>query len=226
MLKRLGKHPAVQALLVRLVVAYVRLVTRTTRWTVLNPEHAAPLAAGQGMILAFWHEHLAVFAACWRLGLVRVTSGRPPEVKVLISSHRDGRLIADAIARLGAGVIEGSSRRGAAQALRASLRCLRDGGTVVITPDGPRGPRRQPAQGVAQLAAAAGAQVLPCAAVTSRARVMRSWDRMLFPLPFARGVIALVPPIAVARDGAEAALPAIGAALTAAREAADAWIAA
>jgi hypothetical protein len=226
MLKRLGRHPAVQGLLMRLIVLYVRLVTRTTRWTVLGPEHAAPLAAGQGMILAFWHEHLAVFAACWRLGLVRVTGGRPPAVRVLISGHRDGRLIAAAIARLGAGVIEGSSRRGAAQALRASLRCLADGGTIVITPDGPRGPRREAAQGVALLAAASGALVLPCAAVTSRMRITRSWDRMIVPLPFGRGVIALQPPIPIGRDAAAAALPAIGAALTAARAEADAWIAA
>ena len=40
---------------------------------------------------------------------------------------------------------------------------------------------------MAQLAAASGAQVLPCAARVSRGVQLRSWDRMIVPLPFGRG---------------------------------------
>ncbi|MBR0654191.1 lysophospholipid acyltransferase family protein [Plastoroseomonas arctica] len=222
MLKRLGKHPAIQAILLRLLVLYLRFVARTTRWTLRHPEHAAPLAAGQGVILAFWHEHLAVFAACWRIALARATGGPVPQVDILISAHRDGRLIARILEQAGAGIIEGSSSHGATPALRQMLRALTAGRTLVITPDGPRGPRREAAPGIAQLAAASGAWVLPCAAVTTRRRTLGSWDRMVFPLPFSRGTIALAPPIQVPRDGAAAALPAIAAALTAARVAAEA----
>jgi hypothetical protein len=53
-------------------------------------------------------------------------------------------------------------------------------------------------------------------------RLARSWDRMRFPLPFARGFAVVGAPVAVARDGAADALPAIAAALTAACETADA----
>ncbi len=222
MLKRLGKHPAIQAILLRLLVLYLRLVAVTTRWTLLHPEHAAPLSAGQGVILAFWHEHLAVFACCWRIALSRATAGAVPPVDILISAHRDGRLIARILAEAGAGIIEGSSTRGAAPALRRMLRLLAQGRVLVITPDGPRGPRRQAAPGIAQLAAASGAPVLACAAITLRRRTLGSWDRMIIPLPFSRGTIALAAPIHVPRDGAEAALPLIAAALTQAREAAEA----
>ena len=110
--------------------------------------------------------------------------------------------------------------------MRVLLRVLGRGDMVVITPDGPRGPRRRAAPGVAQLAALAGVPVLPCAARTSRLRVLPSWDRMLLPLPFARGVLVLGPPVAVDRAAPLDALPAIEAALTAACEAADAWVAA
>ncbi|MCO6419337.1 hypothetical protein JYK14_24705, partial [Siccirubricoccus sp. KC 17139] len=65
---------------------------------------------------------------------------------------------------------------------------------------------------------------LPCAARTSRGLTLRSWDRMVVPLPFARGVIAFGPPVAVARAAPEAALPAIAAALSAACDAADAAV--
>lgn len=206
----------------RLLLAYLGLVARTTRWRLLDPEHAAPLLAGRGVILAFWHEHLAVFAACWRLALARATGGDVPPVSILISRHRDGRLIAEVLARSGAGIVEGSSTRGALEGLRGMLRALRTGRVLVITPDGPRGPWRQAAPGVAQIAAASGAVVLPCAAMTTRHRLLGSWDRLVLPLPFGRGVIALGPGIAVPREGAAEALPRIGAALTAARLRAEA----
>jgi lysophospholipid acyltransferase (LPLAT)-like uncharacterized protein len=73
----------------------------------------------------------------------------------------------------------------------------------------------------AQLAAVSGVKVLPCAAQTSRRHTLRSWDRMVLPLPFGRGVIVCGPPISVAREDAAAALPTIAAALTEAAAAAD-----
>ena len=79
---------------------------------------------------------------------------------------------------------------------------------MVITPDGPRGPPRVAAPGVAQLAAMAGVRVLPCAAQTSRRRVLGTWDRMVLPLPWGRGVIVCAPPIMVPRNQVgRAALP-------------------
>ena len=104
---------------------------------------------------------------------------------------------------------------------RVLLRQVRDGAMVVITPEGPRGPRRRAAPGIAQLAAASGMPVLPTAAASSHHIRLKSWDRMMLPLPFGRGVVCVGPAILVPRDGAEAALPAIEAALTAIVEAAD-----
>jgi lysophospholipid acyltransferase (LPLAT)-like uncharacterized protein len=74
---------------------------------------------------------------------------------------------------------------------------------------------------VAQLAALSGAPVLPCAAQTTRRWVLRTWDRMVVPKPFGRGVVVCLPTIAVSRDGWQDAVPTIGAALTAAAERAD-----
>jgi lysophospholipid acyltransferase (LPLAT)-like uncharacterized protein len=75
---------------------------------------------------------------------------------------------------------------------------------------------------VAQLAALSGVPVLPCAVASSRMRLAGSWDRMRFPLPFARGVAVMGAPVAVARDDAAGAVAAIAAALTEACAQADA----
>jgi lysophospholipid acyltransferase (LPLAT)-like uncharacterized protein len=67
-----------------------------------------------------------------------------------------------------------------------------------------------------------GVAVLPCAAqIRPRRVLLSSWDRMVLPLPFGRGVLACAPPISVPPDGAEAALPAIAQAMTDAADLAD-----
>src|SRR5271165_2070072 len=217
-MKRLLRHPATQAVLVWLGGLYLMLALRTTRWVLDGAEHLAPCAAGQTAVAAFWHERLALMPMLW-LTLRRMD--RAQRGHVLVSRHRDGRLIGSVMRRFGVGLLFGSSRRGGAASLRAALPLLARGEHLIITPDGPRGPRRVAAPGVAQIAALSGVKVLPCAAQTSRRRVLRSWDRMVIPLPFGRGVLVCLPPIAVARDGWQAAVPSIAAALTAAADRAD-----
>lgn len=221
MAKRLIRHPAVQVMLARLVALYLRFVWATTRWTLVGEEHARPFAGGP-MILAFWHERLPLAALGWRLLAQRVPQTGGRRAQVLISRHRDGRLIATAVRPFGIDVVHASSSRGGAAGLRGLARILAAGGVAVITPDGPRGPARVAAPGIAQLAALAGVPVLPCAVASSRMRLARSWDRMRFPLPFARGFAVVGAAVPVARDDIAAALPAIAAALTEACATADA----
>ncbi|PZW47118.1 hypothetical protein C8P66_107156 [Humitalea rosea] len=232
MLKRLLRHPVVAATGARLIGAYLALVYRTTRWTLLGAEHVLDFPReARPVIAAFWHERLALMPRLWTTARDQVPAGRSWPFHVMVSRSRDGRFIADVVRRFGLVPVHGSTTRagsgrdrGGAAGMREALRLLRQGGALVITPDGPRGPRRVAALGVAQLAAVAGVPVLPCAAATSHARTLGSWDRMVLPLPWGRGVLVCGAPIAVPRDGAEAMLPAIEAALTAACDAADAWV--
>ncbi|RYJ02395.1 MAG: DUF374 domain-containing protein [Acetobacteraceae bacterium] len=228
MLRRLIRHPATQAALAWLLGLYLVLVFRTTRWTLQGEANLqAALGPGNAPILAaFWHERLPMMPMLW----LRARAAEPRlagvQAHVLVSRHRDGRFIGEVVRRFRLVMVHASTSKGGAAGLRALLRVLGAGDMVVITPDGPRGPRRHAAPGVAQLAALAGVPVLPCAARTTRVRVIPSWDRMVLPLPFARGVLVIGPPVAVDRTMPLAALPAIEAALTAACEAADAWAAA
>jgi len=224
-MRKLIRHPAVQAGLARALGAYIAFVARATRWRLLGAAPAlAEVAAGRPIILAFWHERLPVVPPLFRLAVAQEPAAARVVPHVLVSQHRDGRFIGAAVERFGFRMVYGSSRRGGAGALVEMLRVLRAGNPVAITPDGPRGPRREAAPGVAQLAALAGVKVLPVGAATSRHRLLPSWDRMMLPLPFGQGVIACGPLLAVPRDGAEAALPAIAAAINAACAEADAAV--
>jgi lysophospholipid acyltransferase (LPLAT)-like uncharacterized protein len=73
---------------------------------------------------------------------------------------------------------------------------------------------------VAQLAAVSGAPVLPLAARTRHHIRLRSWDRMIVPLPWGRGVLVCLPAMRVPDDGAES-VAAIAAALSQAADRAE-----
>jgi lysophospholipid acyltransferase (LPLAT)-like uncharacterized protein len=224
MLKEFSRRPAVQAWLAGVLGRYLAFALHHTRWTLEGEEHLARGLADGPVVAAVWHERLPLLPALLRPARVC----KPGlAVHVLASRHHDGRLIGEVMRHLGVGVVHGSTMRngqdkGGAAALRALIGVLRGGAAVVVTPDGPRGPRRQAAAGVAQLAALAGVPVLPCAAQTARRWVFGTWDRMVLPLPWGRGVLVCGAPIEVPRHGYEATLPAIAAALTAAADRADA----
>jgi lysophospholipid acyltransferase (LPLAT)-like uncharacterized protein len=221
-MKRLIQHPTVQTAFAKVLGLYLAFALRTTRWSLDGQEHMAPHADGAPVIVAFWHERLPMMPMLW-LKARRAPVGRDARnrVHVLVSQHRDGRFIGAVVSRFALNVVLGSSTRGGAKSLRMLLNLLAGGDHIAITPDGPRGPRRVAAAGVAQLAALSGAPILPCAAQTTRHWVLRTWDRMVVPRPFGRGVVVCLPTIAVGRDAWQDALPAIGAALTAAVERAD-----
>ena len=180
-------------------------------------------------IFAFWHERLPLMPALWTHAAAarRARGHAEGRMAVLVSRNHDGRLIGRVMRAFGVELAYGSSAKGGSQkggsaALRALMAVLNQGGQVVITPDGPRGPRRVAHPGVAQLAALAGVPVIPCGAQVSRRRVLGTWDRMVVPVPFGRGAIVCGAPIAVPRAGWAEALPGIEKALDDAANRADA----
>jgi lysophospholipid acyltransferase (LPLAT)-like uncharacterized protein len=216
-MKSLLRTRQAQAVLSRLLSGYLRLTLRTTRWTLHGRAHLDPFAAGAPAVFAFWHEFLPLLPAF--VLIARTLPGyRKTPMHTLVSQHRDGRFIGAVVRRFGIEPILGSSSRGGAAGMRNLLAVLAKGEIIGITPDGPRGPRRQAAAGVAQLAALSGIPVLPCAARTSRHVQLNTWDRMPIPLPFGRGVLVCGPPILVPREGWKEAVPAITEALNVAAE--------
>ena len=228
MIKRLLRHPRALALGTQALGAYLRFALRTTRWSLHGVElgrylHGAPA------VFAFWHECLPLMPALWTHAVRQRALAREPRgrMHVLVSRHQDGRLIGDMMRGFDLDLVYGSTSKGAAQkggasSLRALLAVLATGDQVVITPDGPRGPARQLARGVAQLAALAGVPVLPCSAQSTRRRVLPTWDRMILPVPFGRGVLVCGAPIHVPRERWADSLPVISAALTQAADEASA----
>ena len=188
----------VQRGLAGLAAGLMAIVKLTTRWRTINDAVVAGAWTGEKpVIVAFWHNRLAMMPACW-------PSPRP--FHMLISAHPDGQLVAKTIAHFGFGTITGSSTRGGGDALRNLVRALREGTSVGITPDGPRGPRMTAGDGVLALARLAGVTILPVAVSVSRRIVLNTWDRLIIPLPFGHGAMIWGDPIAVPRDADDSVL--------------------
>jgi len=196
--RRLVRHPAVSAVLSWLAARYIRLVWLTGRWRIDHVEIADELVAnGRPFIACFWHGRMLMIPNAWKYDA---------PISILISQHRDGLFISRTLRYLGVGTIAGSSSRGGGGALIGMVRALKRGEYMGITPDGPRGPRMRAAPGAAAAARLSGAVLLPVSYSATRRKVLTSWDRLIVPLPFTRGIVRIGQPIEVAPDADEAEL--------------------
>jgi lysophospholipid acyltransferase (LPLAT)-like uncharacterized protein len=129
----------------------------------------------QRIIYAFWHENLLLLAYQY---------GRP-DIRVLISEHADGQLITEIAERLGFRTVRGSRTRGGRKAMMEMIRDFGDD-HIAITPDGPRGPRREVQPGLVYVAAKTGKPIVPIGISFDRPWRAKSWDRFCLPRPWSR----------------------------------------
>lgn len=150
----------------------IRLLGRTLRIRTEGGEHVDELyRKGHHLIIAFWHGRQ----------LMMPLSYRGTGAHILISQHRDGELIHRIVSRFGFRSVRGSTTRGGVAALRELITLGRSGADLVITPDGPRGPRHVAQPGAVQLAQATGLPIVPltfgCSKKNSSRAGTSSWSR-------------------------------------------------
>ena len=142
-MKAFLRSDGVQAFLGWVLGTYLKLVLRTVRWRHENVACVEPVLADDttGAIALFWHGRIPLCLATapqwWR-----------KRTRCLVSPSADGEFIARALDMSGFPAIRVSSaKKGDAQkarqavaAIREAVAWVKDGGALVVTPDGPRGP--------------------------------------------------------------------------------------
>ena len=140
------------------------------------------------VIWAAWHNRVLMLPELYRAVLP------DRHGSVMTSASRDGEIIAEVMARYGAGSVRGSSSKKARGALVGAVNVVRKGGDLVVTPDGPRGPRYEMQPGLIKIAQLTGAPIFP---IGMRPRVSwrleKSWDRLHIPRPFSTVEVTLGP---------------------------------
>lgn len=134
-----------------------------------------PLRLRRRGLYMFWHETL----------LVPAYTHSNRGFTMLISTHRDGELIAQILRMLRGSSVRGSSTRGGAAAVLGMMRAAKRH-HLAITPDGPRGPRRQLQAGAVYLASRGHMPLIPLGIAAADAWRAPSWDRTMLPRPGSR----------------------------------------
>ncbi|MGA2618959.1 MAG: lysophospholipid acyltransferase family protein [Thermoguttaceae bacterium] len=141
---------------------------------VLYDRTADPAAAGcRGQkIYLFWHEYI----------LFPLFLRGHCNLAMLLSRHRDAEVLSHIGHHFGFDLVRGSTKRGGVAAIRELL--AKSGQKhLAITPDGPRGPRRQMAPGPVYLASKLRLPLVLIGLGYDRPWRIGSWDRFAVPRP-------------------------------------------
>ena len=179
--------------LVRLLTASLRFDHRSVGPAPLDPLQPPER---EPFIYALWHEYF----------LIPVVRFGNPGVSALVSAHADGQLLGTLLRATGVRAVHGSTSRGGVSAVRELLRSA-SGHHLAVTPDGPRGPRREVQPGIVYLASRTGMRVVPIGVGHRRPWRVRSWDSFAVPRPFSRVRCVFGQPIAVPRGLPAASFP-------------------
>jgi lysophospholipid acyltransferase (LPLAT)-like uncharacterized protein len=191
-----------------LVLVTYGWIVRWTNVVTFDPPQKfyEPLDQNDAIVFALWHGEHFFSPYLYR---------RKDRMSVLVSTHRDGEIVARAGFFAGFKPIRGSGdhgrefmRKKAVRAFAMMLRRLRDGSSsVILTADIPK-VSRVAGLGIVTLAKHSGRPIVPAAIATSRRYRLANWDRTCISLPFGRMIIARGDPIAVAADADDVALEA------------------
>lgn len=140
--------------------------------------HAPENLGDEKFIMACWHGELLMIPYAY------TRYRKNPHVKLLISEHFDGNLIAKTLNFFGFGTIRGSSTRGGAKALIESIKEIKNGYDLGITPDGPKGPRHEVHDGIVIMAQKAKVKIVLVEIKPTKFWQLNSWDKFVIPKPF------------------------------------------
>ena len=148
----------------------MRLIASTWRINVTKqlPQNPA--------VIAFWHcEMLPV----WKL-FAKTNS------LAIVSLNKDGAILASLLSKWKYKLVRGSSSRGGSEVINEIVNNSEEN-FILVTPDGPRGPRMQCKAGAFVISQRKNIPLyfLKCD-IKNKKIFSRSWDKFEFPLPFSK----------------------------------------
>jgi lysophospholipid acyltransferase (LPLAT)-like uncharacterized protein len=162
---------------------------------VLNDERVDPRGGATGSIFCVWHETILFLGHYYR----------DCGMHVMISRSTDGEIVARTVECLGFKAIRGSTGRGGDRAVRELLRNCQ-APNLVLTPDGPKGPRREFQRGAVYLASRLQMPLVAVGCGFDRPWRMGSWDQLVLPRPFSQAVVCATEGIQVPANADDAVL--------------------
>ena len=138
------------------------------------------------VILSLWHED---FLSC--VYFYRYNNN----IAANTSLSKDGDILTKILDSLGYKAIRGSSSRGGARVILEAIKKLKEGVTVALAVDGPKGPVREIKPGIIKIAQKTGAPIVAMNWAYNNTIRLNSWDKTRIPLPFSKSVVHIGKPL-------------------------------
>ena len=141
----------------------------------------------QNYVLAFWHGTMLL---PWFLH-------RDDGFAALTSKSKDGDLLAKQLKHWNYKVVRGSSSKGGDVALGIMIDLAKNGFSIAITPDGPRGPEYKFKAGAVVTAKKSNVPVVLIGIGIKSKKKLKSWDKFQIPNPFTNVKVIYSDPVYV-----------------------------
>ena len=158
----------------------VYILMRIIWYTTAKKFHFITPVPDEQHVCVTWHGELFMSPQAYR------HIHKKHSASAIISSHFDGSLIAETLSWLKIRPLRGSSKKGATQVLKQAFKSIKSGEEILITPDGPRGPRHSMSDGAIGIALKS---KLPIFVMNFKAKSfwqVNSWDKFVIPKPFTK----------------------------------------
>ena len=175
---------------------YIRLIKASTKWDLRGVETFYDNLEKYGsVIFVAWHGRAPMIPPFW---------DKRKKLKALVSPHRDGQLIAAILKKFGIGSIDGSTNENAKGAAVSIMKELKNGTTIAIIPDGPRGPSMTMSLSPVYYAQKAAIPVIGVTySIKNSVIIEQSWDKMFVPKPFSKGICAVTEPFLIDKNASK-----------------------
>lgn len=196
--KKIKNSKWFNSLLGWILCVYVRMVGKTTKFDMSGVEKFYKVfEKDNSLIMIAWHGRVALLPYFW---------DNKRKLKALVSPHRDGQLIAKLLKSFGLGVIGGSTNNNANGAAISLMRTLKKNDSIAIIPDGPRGPAMKLSMSPIYYAQKTGKPIVGMGYSIKGSKLARSWDSMLIPPIFSKGITFATEPFYIPKDATKAEL--------------------
>ncbi len=191
LLRKLAYSWLFQEIICSIFAAYMWLVFLTSKKTFINEEVLIKAAKdNKPMIIAFWHNRLMMLPFLTRRATRASSNYR---FMSLASRHGDGKFVGRILEKFGFISILGSTQDGrkssrgiSFSSVKQILNGLKNGYSLGITPDGPRGPNQKINGELVNIARLSGAEILSVSYSCSKFKQLRTWDKFKIALPFGK----------------------------------------
>lgn len=127
-------------------------------------------------VVVFWHRK--IFSVCNSTRIIKKKAS-------MVSASKDGEILSELLKKEGNEIIRGSSNKDNIKALKEAIKYVKEGYTLGIAVDGPRGPIYEPKPGAIFIAQKTGLPIVPIGTYCNRAWVFeKMWDKLEIPKPF------------------------------------------